>query len=61
MKPLIDVASLYVLEQTISATGASSIWETTESWDVPEPQLENWLKQTADGIAKCGRLIVQHY
>ena len=53
VKPLIDVASLYVLEQTISATGASSIWETTESWDVPEPQLENWLKQTADGIANA--------
>ena len=53
VKPLIDVASLYVLERSIATAGATShsIWETTERWDVPEAQLENWLKQTASGIA----------
>ncbi|WP_170347475.1 ROK family transcriptional regulator [Ruegeria atlantica] len=53
VRPLIDVASLYVLERAITTAGATSLslWETTERWDVPNVQLENWLKRTASGIA----------
>lgn len=53
VKPLIDVASLYVLERAVggNAETAGSIWETTQHWDIPETHLENWLKQAAHGIA----------
>lgn len=53
VKPLIDVASLYVLERAITMAGATShsLWETTEHWDVPKVQLETWLNKTASGIA----------
>lgn len=53
VRPLIDVASLYVLERAITTAGVTShsIWETTQRWDVPKIQLENWLKRTASGIA----------
>lgn len=53
VKPLIDVASLYVLERATGENAATpgSIWETTQHWDVPETHLENWLKQAAHGIA----------
>ena len=51
--PLIDVASLYVLERSIVSAGedAGPIWEAADGWDVPESALRPWIAEAANGIA----------
>lgn len=51
--PLIDVASLYVLERSIVSAGrdAGPMWEAAEGWDVPESALRPWIAEAANGIA----------
>lgn len=51
--PLIDVASLYLLERAVRAAGhtTTSMWESTRLWDLPQPQLDDWLQQAASGLA----------
>lgn len=53
VQPLIDVASLYLLERNAEAQGASvsAIWENADHWDVPEDVLETWILDAATGIA----------
>lgn len=53
VKPLIDVASLYLLERSIVEAGlpASLIWAETDRWEVPAPLLNIWLDQAAYGLA----------
>lgn len=53
VQPLIDVASLYTLERSITGAGktAASMWETTEHWDIPDEHLGNWLEQASKGLA----------
>ncbi len=53
VKPLIDVASLYILERSISSEGgdANLMWETAVNWDFPEELLAEWLQSAAQGLA----------
>ncbi len=53
VQPLIDVASLYVLERSIAGSGdaANLMWESASRWDVPDLHLNNWLKQASLGLA----------
>ncbi|MEO0542615.1 MAG: ROK family transcriptional regulator [Pseudomonadota bacterium] len=52
---LIDTASLYFLEADIAASGmdASTMWAQTESWEMFEPHVSNWIERTAPAIAKA--------
>ncbi len=53
VKPLIDVASLYILERSISSEGgdANLMWETAANWNFPEEMLAKWLQSAAQGLA----------
>ncbi len=53
VKPLIDVASLYILERSISSEGgdANLMWETAANWNFPEDLLTDWLQSAAQGLA----------
>ncbi len=53
VKPLIDVASLYILERTIFSEGGDPnlMWETAVNWDFPEELLAEWLQSAAQGLA----------
>lgn len=53
VRPLIDVASLYVLERTLWQTGreTSELWETPDHWNIPSDLLEGWLDSAAQGLA----------
>lgn len=53
VKPLIDVASLYVLERAIVASGgeSGSLWEASETWDLPSELLTIWIEDAARGLA----------
>lgn len=53
VKPLIDVASLCVLEQKIVAAGLNPfhMWETPDHWDMPDALLEAWMDEAAKGLA----------
>ncbi len=53
VKPLIDVASLYILERSISSEGgdANLMWETAANWNFPEELLADWLRSAAQGLA----------
>ncbi len=53
VKPLIDVASLYILERSISSEGgdANLMWETAVNWNFPEELLAEWLQSAAQGLA----------
>lgn len=52
---LIDTASLFFLEADIAASGldASNMWEQTDSWDIFEPHISNWIERTAPAIARA--------
>lgn len=51
--PLLDVASLYILERAVVAAGkdASAMWEAADGWDVPEDLLGPWIAEAANGLA----------
>ncbi len=53
VRPLIDVASLYLLERSVETDGgnARSLWETAEMWDIPEKLIRSWTERAAHGIA----------
>lgn len=53
VRPLIDVASLYMLERAIISSGndAAMLWETTEDWAVAKPVLDVWVQEAALGLA----------
>ena len=53
VRPLLDVSSLYILEQSLVRNGheASLLWESATQWDVPEYLLSGWLKEAAHGLA----------
>ncbi len=53
VRPLIDVASLYLLERSLQSTGkdVSSMWEDAETWDIPEEPIQSWIAVAAHGIA----------
>ncbi len=53
VKPLIDVASLYILERSISSEGgdANLMWETAANWNFSEDLLTDWLQSAAHGLA----------
>ena len=53
VRPLIDVASLYLLERAIEAAGgdAPPMWETVDAWDIPEDLVGAWIEKAAFGIA----------
>ncbi len=53
VKPLIDVASLYILERSISSEGGDPnlMWETAANWNFPEELLTDWLQSAAQGLA----------
>ncbi len=53
IQPLIDVASLYVLERSLLSAGkdADMIWERPERWDIPDDLVEAWLQKAAFGLA----------
>ncbi|WP_371810323.1 ROK family transcriptional regulator [Ruegeria sp. HKCCD8929] len=53
VKPLIDVASLYVLERAMVAAGhdAALLWEKSEHWNVPDDLLTKWIEGAARGLA----------
>jgi len=50
---LIEVASLSELERQLAACGleTGSIWESTDSWQVDDHILENWIASAAAGLA----------
>lgn len=52
-QPLIDVASLYVLERNLAATGQDTdpLWESASRWDLPEDVLTSWINDSARGLA----------
>ncbi len=53
IRQLIDVASIAVLEKSLENTGldSSSLWDSPEVWTVDAVLLENWIRQTARGLA----------
>ncbi|MFK7836790.1 MAG: ROK family protein [Sulfitobacter sp.] len=55
LRQLVDVASLATLETALANSGdqGSMVWETPESWDVPEGPLDTWLNDAAHGIAQA--------
>ncbi len=52
---LVDVASLYTLEQSIVGGGgtASQIWDGVAAWEIDADILENWLAHAAFGLAQA--------
>ncbi|MEM0947142.1 MAG: ROK family transcriptional regulator [Pseudomonadota bacterium] len=53
VRPLIDVASLYLLERSVNGAGfdASSMWETADGWRIPDDLTQAWIDKAALGIA----------
>ena len=53
VRPLIDVASLYILEQGLQAAGrdAGFLWEPGADWDFSEDILTPWIENAANGLA----------
>lgn len=53
VRQLVDVASLVTLERALIDSGhdADTIWSSGCDWQIPEPVLEEWLAQAADGLA----------
>ncbi|WP_149777336.1 ROK family transcriptional regulator [Ruegeria intermedia] len=53
VQPLIEVASLYVLERALAASGcdASGLWDSPEHWTIPADLLDRWLNRAAQGLA----------
>ncbi len=53
VQPLIDVASLYILERAVVSAGrdAAPMWEDANAWDVPQDLLGPWVAEAANGIA----------
>ncbi len=53
VQPLIDVASLYVLERALNGAGldGAGLWASPDRWDVPADFLETWLDNAAQGLA----------
>jgi predicted NBD/HSP70 family sugar kinase len=52
-RPLLHVASMYLLERTIKAAGGdpSPIWESPDDWSSIEAHLGPWIDRAAEGIA----------
>jgi predicted NBD/HSP70 family sugar kinase len=50
---LLDIASVAALEKSIDAAGgdSSKLWEDPTLWDLNSPMIQNWIEQTAHGIA----------
>ena len=50
---LIDMASLCVLERTMSEDGhdTACLWEPPAAWDVPQDLLEDWIARAGAGLA----------
>lgn len=57
MRPLIDLASLAVLEQRMTSAGldASHIWDRPADWDIPREMLNAWLDEAAHGLSHAIR------
>lgn len=55
LRQLVDVASLAALENALARSGDQStmIWDTPDSWNVPEGPLDAWLTDAAQGIARA--------
>lgn len=53
IQPLIDVASLYILEERLKAAGhdAGFLWEPAADWEFPEAILGPWIKDAAKGLS----------
>ncbi|MEL6169833.1 MAG: ROK family transcriptional regulator [Pseudomonadota bacterium] len=53
--PLIDAASLCVLERALSAAGysAEAIWESADSWTIPDEMVEEWIQSAGYGLAQA--------
>ena len=53
VRPLIDVASLYLLERDVEQAGgdARPMWEDASAWDIDEDYTRAWIKKAAHGIA----------
>ena len=52
-RPLLHVASMYLLERAVTAGGgdASPIWESPDDWSSIDDYLGPWIERGADGIA----------
>lgn len=52
---LVEVASLVTLEQALVKAGedASSLWNRSGDWQVPQGVLDEWLDQAASGLAQA--------
>jgi len=57
MRPLIDLASLSVLETSLTARGldARHIWDAPDGWTVPDDILETWVEEAAHALAQAVR------
>ena len=53
--PLIDVASLYLLERKMVSSGqtADAMWQSADHWILPEQGIDDWIEQAAYGIASA--------
>ncbi|MGV6805423.1 MAG: ROK family transcriptional regulator [Ruegeria sp.] len=53
VKPLIDVASLYILDRSVADEGQDpfGMWETPDRWSLQDKQVERWLDNAAQGLA----------
>lgn len=53
IKPLIDVASLYVLEHMVTDAGQNPfpMWESSDQWTISDAVLHDWLEKAAKGLA----------
>lgn len=55
MRQLVDVASLSALEEMLVEAGDQNamIWDSPETWDIPQDAFERWLDGAARGIAQA--------
>lgn len=53
--PLLDCASLRVLEQAVAAAGDSpaTLWDNPDDWQVIGPVLDRWITRTADYLSEA--------
>ncbi len=53
VRPLIDMASLYLLERALETAGhdPGPIWEDASTWTVPDNLLQDWTAKAAAGMA----------
>ena len=53
VRPLIDVASLYLLERVIEDAGgaADAIWQAADTWDISGDLIDTWIETAARGVA----------